>query len=457
MVKRSYTYQEESVNEINAQPTGAKAEESSRRSIPQQILMDVLDAADHMCCVCRAPAADLQIHHIDGDSGNNDPSNLAVLCLDHHSSAHTQGGFGRRLDARLVAYHRDTWRVAVRHRRSPTSESAAGKVETPLLLFLREVLTIDFSWEGPFRGEFGEFSALEDEAYFQLPARESLTTKPRLFHTNWGLRGSKLLTPDLFHKQAASAARRLADRLARSRWIETYIPDYQASPIEGTRAVRSVRHTAKAASILLLTTCGDGLAAEILWNLINAADSIVNPDGGCREELNEQPSSLYASAYMLQLLSAALADPRSPSYVPEFERWSESANGFLESLHRYMTSTWEATRWNWGDTPWQVNAPYIGVDVGPWLRSDLREKVSATMLDELTPVGRLKDPEVGDEFGAPEPLRALRTAYALRSLGGAEIDDRLSRLRTWLLTQDWTQTRLRPCDVTFLTELALAR
>ncbi len=416
--------------------------------------MDVVDAADHMCCVCRAPAADLQVHHIDGDPGNNDSSNLAVLCLDHHSLAHTRGGFGRRLDARLVAYHRDTWEVAVRHRRTATCEPAAGEVKTPLLLFLREVLTIDFSWEGPFRGEFGEFSALEDEAYFQLPGRESLKTKPRLFHTYWGLLGSKQLTPDLFQRQAASAARRLADRLTPSRWIETHIPDYQASPIEGTRAVRSVRHTAKAASILLLADSGDGLAAEILWNLIDVTDSIVNPDGGCREELSEQPSSLYASAYMLQLLSAVLADPRSPSCVPEFERWSESANDLLESLHRYMASTWEVTRWSWGDTPWQVNAPYIGVDVGPWLRPDLRATVSAVMLDELTPAGRLKDPKIGDEFGAPEPLRALRTAYALRSIGGAETNDRLRSLRTWLLKQDWTQTRLRPCDVTFLGEFA---
>jgi hypothetical protein len=447
---------EEPVHEVNSQHPETKSDGGLRRSIPQRIVMDVVDAADHMCCVCRAPAAGLHIHHIDEDSDNNDPSNLAVLCFDHHSLAHTRGGFGRRLDARLITYHRDTWNAAVRHRRGTASEPAVRAIETPLLLFLKEVLTIDFSWEGPFRGEFGEFSALEDEAYFQLPGRESLKTKPRLFHTYWGLLGSKQITPELFKKQAVSAARRLADRLAAGRWVETHIPDYQASPIEGIRAVRSVRHTAKAASILLLVDRDNGLAAEILWGLIDAMDSIVNPDGGCCEELAEQPSSLYASAYMLQLLSEALANPRLPSYLPEFKRWSKSARELLESLHRYMASTWEATRWNWGDTPWQVNAPYIGVDVGPWLRPDLRAKVSAVMLDELSPVGRLMDPQIGDSFGAPELLRALRTAYALQSIDGAETDDRLSRLRIWLLEQDWTQTRLRPCDVTFLAKLATA-
>ena len=353
------------MNEVDGQPPGVEG--SARRLVPQGILMEVVDAAGNMCCVCRGPAAaGLHIHHIDGDPGNNDLSNLAVLCLDHHSLAHTQGGFGRRLDARLVAYYRDTWEAAVRHRRAVTAEEPAdGDVADPLLHFLREVLTIDFSWEGRFRGEFGEFSALEDEAYFQLPGRESLQTKPRLFHTYWGLRGSQQLTPDLFPRQGASAARRLADRLATSRWIETYIPDYQASPIDGIRAVRSVRHTTKAASILLLTGCGDELAAEILWNLIDASGSFMNPDGGCREELSEQSSSLYASAYMVQLLSAALADPRTPSFVPEFGRWSERAGELLELLHGYLASTWEATRWSWGETPWQVNAPYIGVTSVP--------------------------------------------------------------------------------------------
>lgn len=444
------------MKEVDTQPPEAGAGSGSRRKVPQRIRMEVMVAAGHACCVCRGPAAGVEVHHIDGDPGNNDRSNLAALCFDHHSLAHTRGGFGRRLDPRLIAFNRDTWEAAVRQRRAVASESATSEVVTPLLLFLRELLTIDFSWEGPFRGEFGEFSALEDEAYFQLPGRESLKTKPRLFHTYWGLRGSRQLTPDVFQAQAASAARRLADRLATSRWIETQIPDYHASPIEGARAVRSVRHTAKAASILLLAGCDDELAAAILWNLVDAADLFMNPDGGCREELSEQPSSIYASAYMLQLLSTALAAPRTPSFVPEFERWSESAGEILESVHRYMASNWEATRWDWGDTPWQVNAPYIGVDVGPWLRPGLRAEVSAALLDELTPVGRLKESGLGDEFGAPDLLRALRTAYALRS-AGAETEARFDRLRTWLLKQDWTQTRLRPCDVTFLAELASGR
>jgi hypothetical protein len=328
-----------------------------------------------------------------------------------------------------------------------------------LQVFLREILTIDFSWQGPFRGEFGEFSALEDEEHFQLPGRESLKTKPRLFHTYWGLIGSRGMTPDLFPQQAESAAQRLGDRLATGRWIETYIPDYQASPIDGVRSVRSVRHTAKATSILLLSESSDELAADLLWNLVSTAEDFMNPDGGCREELLEaQPSSIYASAYMLQLFATVLAEARSSTFVPEFERWAALAGEIVDALHGYMATSWAETRWAWGSAPWEVNAPYIIVDAGPWLKPALRRDVSAALGDELTPLGRLATPGIGDAFGAPEPIRALRLAYALRCVRDRGDDDhRFSGLCAWLLKQDWADSRLRPCDVTFLSQIATGR
>lgn len=50
--------------------------------------------ADHMCCVCRVPRADIQILHIDRDRSNSERSNLAI---------------GRRLTARHIRHLRDTW------------------------------------------------------------------------------------------------------------------------------------------------------------------------------------------------------------------------------------------------------------------------------------------------------------------------------------------------------------
>lgn len=420
--------------------------------------MEVMAAAAHMCCVCRTPGGAPQIHHIDKDPSNNERSNLAVLCAAHHSAAHERGGFGRALDPRLVAYHRSAWEAAVRHRRgvagegTPAGDGQAG-TEQPLLRYLRELLTVDFSWEGTFRGEFGEFSALEDEQHFQLPGRESLRTKPRLFHTYWGLVGSRELLPRLFPEQAASTTRRLADRFAAAPWIETSVPDYRVAPIERARTVRSVRHTAKAASILLLTEGGGQLVGEIVWTLVETAAEFTNPDGGCREELVEQPSSIYASAYLLQLFSSLIAQERFADTVPEFDRWRRRAEELLDPLHAYLESSWANTRWDWGDVPWQVNAPYIIADAGPWLRAELRREVRAALHDELTPAGRLRNPDLGEDLGAPEPLRALRTVHALRGVSDAgEHDPRSDGLLAWLLKQDWGKVRLRPCDVTFLAD-----
>jgi hypothetical protein len=105
--------------------------------------MEVMLAAEHMCCICRGPAAGLQIHHIDEDPSNYEASNLAVLCLRHHNEAHTRGGFGRQLDARLVVHHRNTWAAAVQHRREATAKESPDL--DPLRLYLRELLAIDFS------------------------------------------------------------------------------------------------------------------------------------------------------------------------------------------------------------------------------------------------------------------------------------------------------------------------
>jgi hypothetical protein len=207
--------------------------------------------------------------------------------------------------------------------------------------------------------------------------------------------------------------------------------------------VRSVRHTAKAVSVLLLTGENPELAAEIAWRLVESAEEFMNADGGCREELLPQPSSIYASAYMLQLFASILADGQAPDSIPELDSWTARAEELLGALHPYMSSSWEESRWDWGETPWQVNAPYIVADVGPWLLPELREKVRSAIRDELTPQGRLRESEAGCEFGAPEPLLALHTAHALRSVSNREQlgDRRLEGLCRWLLGQDWAGVR----------------
>ena len=55
---------------------------TTRPSIPKAASEEALRAFSHMCAACgeRKP----HLHHIDGNSGNNDPLNLIPLCPNHH-------------------------------------------------------------------------------------------------------------------------------------------------------------------------------------------------------------------------------------------------------------------------------------------------------------------------------------------------------------------------------------
>jgi hypothetical protein len=82
-------------------------------------------AVDRTCCVCTEAGKAVQIHHIDDNPANNEPENLAVLCLECHNDTQAKGGFGRRLDAALVRYYRNNWVARVANRRHRADELAS--------------------------------------------------------------------------------------------------------------------------------------------------------------------------------------------------------------------------------------------------------------------------------------------------------------------------------------------
>ncbi len=83
-----------------------------RRKIPPHIASQVLIANSHACCVCHRTS--VQLHHIDGDPGNNDASNLACLCMDHHDSATSKTGLTRKLMPDHVAKYKSDWEARCR-------------------------------------------------------------------------------------------------------------------------------------------------------------------------------------------------------------------------------------------------------------------------------------------------------------------------------------------------------
>lgn len=74
---------------VNVGPTRGGDVTKRRKALPPEVAVDVLATSRRRCCVCLALASDDaekngQIVHLDHDSSNNDPDNLAFLCLEHH-------------------------------------------------------------------------------------------------------------------------------------------------------------------------------------------------------------------------------------------------------------------------------------------------------------------------------------------------------------------------------------
>ncbi len=81
----------------------------SRRDIPDKIAAELLASNNHTCCICRERGKHVQFHHIDGDSSNSVPANLAVLCLDDHSRVTGDEGLGRRFTPQEVTIFKTRW------------------------------------------------------------------------------------------------------------------------------------------------------------------------------------------------------------------------------------------------------------------------------------------------------------------------------------------------------------
>ena len=102
-----------------------------RISVPKVVATLLMVGSDRTCCVCHERGKPIQIHHIDEDPSNNDPNNLAVLCLHCHEETQISGGFGRRLDAAQVTWFRDDWNRRVETRREAADKIALAREAGP--------------------------------------------------------------------------------------------------------------------------------------------------------------------------------------------------------------------------------------------------------------------------------------------------------------------------------------
>lgn len=87
-----------------------------RVKIPKKIESTLMFQNDHTCCICREKGKDVQIHHII-NRNNNNPSNLAVLCLDCHSRVTGSRGLGKKFTEQEIKHYKKDWEFRVKRKR----------------------------------------------------------------------------------------------------------------------------------------------------------------------------------------------------------------------------------------------------------------------------------------------------------------------------------------------------
>ncbi len=103
-----------------------------RPKVPVSIEAEVLFKSNHICCICRTKGKDVQIHHIDGNKSNNNPANLAVLCLDCHSQVTGRRGLGRSYTPSEIRKYKRSWEQYVQDTR---------KVHKPQIRYRKELIS----------------------------------------------------------------------------------------------------------------------------------------------------------------------------------------------------------------------------------------------------------------------------------------------------------------------------
>ena len=83
---------------------------SKSKNIEPSLRSKLLINNQHACSVCGKSG--VQIHHINSDHSDNVPSNLAVLCLQHHNEATASSGLSASLRPEEIRNYKKKWEEA---------------------------------------------------------------------------------------------------------------------------------------------------------------------------------------------------------------------------------------------------------------------------------------------------------------------------------------------------------
>jgi hypothetical protein len=94
----------------------------TRTAVPEELKSEILSRSNNRCCVCQTPF--VVLHHIDEDPSNNDIDNIAPLCPNCHSQAHSKSMLTTNLTASRLKVLRDRWYSYCENRKEGSRISA---------------------------------------------------------------------------------------------------------------------------------------------------------------------------------------------------------------------------------------------------------------------------------------------------------------------------------------------
>jgi hypothetical protein len=163
-----------------------------RKNLSEEIKIEVIALSNNRCCVCQTPF--VQLHHIDGDPSKNDIDNIAPLCPNCHSQAHSNNRLTSNLTASRVKTLRGKWYSYCESRKDGSNISANALLKLKNLV--RSLGYADYSWKktfstiDPMYANMGREEMIE--RIFATSNRDDLLTA---LETVRQMYGSKLANP----------------------------------------------------------------------------------------------------------------------------------------------------------------------------------------------------------------------------------------------------------------------
>jgi hypothetical protein len=117
-----------------------------KKTIPEDTKIKVISLSNNRCCVCQTPF--VVLHHIDTNPSNNALDNLAPLCPNCHSQAHSQSQLTTNLTPSRIKILRDKWYSYCENRKDGSNIS--GNALLKLKNLVRSLGPADHSWKKTF-------------------------------------------------------------------------------------------------------------------------------------------------------------------------------------------------------------------------------------------------------------------------------------------------------------------